>query len=238
MSRHAPLLIALALASCTNPGERPVAVFVEAHGTAVAPFVDGAYTVTIVRADVSFGPAYFCATEEASTDACATAVVSTTEAIAFDALDPAAQPLATLFGFEGTVRTVQYDMGLPFLLTEDAPTAQTGAVEGHSVVLEGTASDGVSTFAFTFALDVVSSEPGSTAVIGLPTVATLVSGAHHLDVAVDPRAWLEGVDWAALAAMPHAPGEPVVVPAGSAESVRVIDAMTVAHPPTFAWPPP
>jgi hypothetical protein len=231
------MLVAFA-AGCDVTGRTATTVALSGRGAESPVLVDGAYTITLTRADVAFGPAYFCATAAASSELCETAVLETLEAHAIDGLDPVSQPLGMLEGFTGDVRSVQLDLGIAFLLTESHPGPLEGSIDGHSVVLEGTATDGITTFEFEVALDVVASESGTSALVGTATEAAIAASGTQLEVVVDPREWIVGLDWAALASTPHAPGTPVVIAKDSVEYDAILRGITTNDAPTFEWTSP
>jgi hypothetical protein len=228
-------LFLVVASACGNTGRTPATVTLTGRGASSPVLVDGAYTVTLTRADVAFGPAYFCATATASSELCETAVLETLEAHAIDGLDPVTQPLGVLEGFTGDVRTVQLDLGIAFLLSQPMPHALEGSIEGHSVVLEGSATNGMTNVDFRVAIDVVASESGTSAIVGSSSRATVASVGTALEVVVDPRLWVRGLDWAAIAATPHAPGERVVIAEGSVEYDAILRGIAANAPPTFEW---
>lgn len=228
-----PILLAMALGGCADTGRTYATVELASVGAASPVLVDGSFTVTLTRADVAFGPAYLCATPTASSELCATAVLEVLQAHPIDGLSPMASPLATLGGVTGTVRSAQYDFGIPFLLTESTPRALPGSIGGHSAVIEATATDGATTFDLHITLDVAAKVSGTTAMVGAPLVSDIPASGATVTVGVDPREWLRGLDWAALAATPHAPSEPVVLAKGTSAYDTVLRGMTVNHPPTF-----
>jgi len=225
----------LFVASCGDMGREPAVVSLEARGHATATFVDGSYTITLHRADVAFGPAYFCATAATSTELCETAVLETLSAHPIDALDGAIQPLGELRGVTGEIRSIQYDLGLAFLLAAPKPTALSDSIDGHSVVLEGTATDGVTTFDFAVDVDVTAELSGTTAFVGTRTNAAIPARGATLTLDVDATPWLVGLDWAGLASVPHAPGAPVVVMPGTADYDAILRGITANAPVEFVW---
>lgn len=236
MNRSAFLALSLvSLVACAEADRTRATVELLARGTTDPVLVDGSWTITLTRADVAFGPAYLCATAAVSSELCHTAVLEFLEARTIDGIDPTPTPLGTLEGVTGSIRSAQYDFGIPFLLTETAPKPIDGSVAGHSAVLEATATDGIETFDLSITLDVEAQVSGTSAIVGAPLVAEIPESGASLTIQVDPREWLRGLDWAALGASPHAPGEPVVIAEGSLDHGSVLRAMTVNHPPELVF---
>ncbi len=227
-----------ALGACDDTGRTPATVALVARGSSSPVLVDGAWTVTLTRAELAFGPAYFCATSASSSELCETAVLETRETHPFDALDPIDQPLGELVGVTGNIRSAQYDLGIPFLLTQSAPTPLAAAVDGHSLVLEATATDGVTTFDLEVAMDATAGVSGNTLIVGAAIVAEVPARGGVMTASVDPRNWLRGLDWAALASTPRDPGEPVVLARGSLAYDAVLRGLTANHPPTLTFDAP
>lgn len=236
MNRYASIALSLlALCGCVDDGRSRATVELLARGAASPVLVDGGWTITLTRADVAFGPAYLCATAAASSELCTTAVLEFLEAQTIDGLDPVPTPLGILEGVTGSVRSAQYDFGIPFLLTESMPTPLPGSVSGHSALLEATATDGVDSFDLSITLDVAAPVSGTTAIVGAPLVALIPESGATLTIAVDPREWLRGLDWAALNATPRGVGEKVVIATDSLDHDSVLRSMTVNHPPAFSF---
>lgn len=232
------LAASAACAACADTGQAAVTVAATAAGTAPVPVVVGDYTVTLSRADVGFGPAYFCAGANADGDQCATAVLELPRTVAVDALDPAAQPLGELDGVTGSIRSAMYDWGVSWLLTRDQPAANPGAPDGHSLVVEGTAvgaaPDAVP-FAFTARVDAVPAGLGAPAVRAQRTEIELVDDvALALAVRVDPSAWLAQVPFAEL---DDGLGTPAAITAGTSAYTALVVGMTTLAPATFTWSP-
>jgi hypothetical protein len=229
------VVAALAIGSgCADTGQEPIAFPAAATGTAPMPVTVGAYQVTLTRADVGFGPAYFCAGANADGDQCATAVVEIRRTVTIDALDPSPRDLGMVEGVTGTVRSAMYDWGVSWLLTRDAPAANPGAPEGHSLVVEGTAVGPVATFAWSARVDAVPAGLGAPAVRAQRTMVELASDDVTLVVHVDPQAWLAQIPFAELD--DGAGGAAVIQPGTTAYSALVIG-LTSAAPATFAWGP-
>jgi hypothetical protein len=232
----ASILIALAaaLGGCADTGQEPVTLAASGTGTAAAPISVGAYTITLTRADVGFGPAYFCAGFNADGDQCATAVVELRRTVAIDALDPTAQDLGGLDGVTGTVRSAMYDWGVSWALTRDGPAANPGAPEGHSLIIAGTATGPTATFAFSAAVDALPAAIGAPTMRAQHTMAEITGDDVAVAVHVDPSAWLAQIPFADL---DDGQGTALVLEPGTAAYSALVVGMTTAAPATFAWTP-
>ena len=76
MNRRTLLAAALlaSLSACVaDTGQSTVTLPISAEGTAPAPFVADGWTVTLAKAELAFGAAYFCATAAADARLCETA---------------------------------------------------------------------------------------------------------------------------------------------------------------------
>jgi hypothetical protein len=220
------------LTACAPPGQRAIDVPVHGQGIAPAPFAAGAWTVTLDRAEVAFGPFWLCASEGADVELCPTALVELREPVTIDALDPSMQMLATARGLTGTVRSAMYDLGIVWLATEPGSRALPGAPEAHTAVFRGTATDGARTIRFAVDLDVEPAGAGQTIVVGQRTMREL-SGADVLVVRVDPTAWFRRVDFDELATHP---GDPIPIERGDPAYESLIIAITAGERPALEWP--
>jgi hypothetical protein len=233
--RLAPLFLALFLAACADTGRAFVSVPFAARGTGVTSATIDGFTVTLTRADVSVGPIYFCATALASAELCDDALLERTDTRVVNGLDATEQAFGVLEGVSGNVRSTAYDFGISYFLTQAEAAPTEGAVEGHSAVLEGEATNGVDTFAFRIEVDVIPQTAGDTAIHGARTDAVIDGIGDSATMVVDPMAWLGAVDFDALLALPHGVGTPVLVQRGVAGHDAVVLGMTSFAPPTFEW---
>lgn len=228
-----PLRVASALAlvlvgACATTGREPARAALDARGTAPVDVVSGSYTLRLTRADLAIGPLYLCATRVASTERCASAILETTDAYVFDALEMRPVDLGFLDGVTGVVRSAQYDHGIPFLL--GAPAPEPLAPAEHTLVLEGTATDGVDSFTFTLDLDAYATVSGQTAVVGRFVSGVVPSSGGRLTVVYDPHAVVRAIPWSDVAALPRPALGPVRIEPGTlAHDVALID-LLVNHP--------
>ncbi|MCA9603607.1 MAG: hypothetical protein KC417_16355, partial [Myxococcales bacterium] len=135
-------------ATCGDTGQTHVTAEVVGHGVGDTTFESAGWSVTLTRADVAFGPAYFCATTAADVDLCPAAVAETLDVGVVDGLSADLQPLGILEGDTQTVRSATYDFGITWLATEPAPLPAREAPGGHSARFLGTAVRGADSFDF------------------------------------------------------------------------------------------
>ncbi|MFN0062291.1 MAG: hypothetical protein ACKVPX_07220 [Myxococcaceae bacterium] len=224
----------LSLFACTNAGPLEVSFPVTALGQDATPTTVGAWTVQLTRAEVGFGPAYFCAGVSAAGELCRAALAEFADSHAINALSPEPQPLGFGAGETGTVRSVTYDFAISWTLTQNSPTSLAGAPQGHSAILEGTATRGADVLNFRTSLALAPQFAGARAVESAPVRATLSGSEVALDVVVRPLAWASVIPFDAVFA--SSGGAPLVtlLPGSPAyEAIRL--AMMVNAPPQLTW---
>ncbi|MGQ0504675.1 MAG: hypothetical protein ACT4TC_05090 [Myxococcaceae bacterium] len=220
-------LVLLLLAGCGNTGQSELTYPVSARGEAPVSFAVGAWTVRLGKAQLAFGPAYFCATAAASSDLCRSAISEVARTEVIDALNPEPQPLGDAFGATGAIRSATYDLGISWFNTQREPRP---SKLPSSVLLEGTATQGSRVVAFTAAVDVVPKFQGTRAVQGSRVDADLQPGIA-LQLEARPSAWLNGVDFTALSATSDA----VTIAPGSPTADTLVFNLTVSSPLSFNW---
>ena len=158
------LLLKAALASlllaCSGTGQPEVSYPAYAIGSSAEPFAADDWTVTLEEATVAFGPVYFCAARSGSATLCETAVGEITRITSLNALTADPQPIGTVHGFEGDVRSASYDYGVHWFLTESAPVADPAAPNGHSLHVRGTARRGADELPFVAEVDALAQYQG------------------------------------------------------------------------------
>jgi len=228
------LCVLLFLAACGGTtGQRELRYPVVAVGE-TGPFAVGGWQVTLTRAQVGFGPAYFCATSAASSELCPTAITQFARTATVNALDPAEQALGEADGEMGTVRSATYDFAYTWFPTQRQPTPAAGAPDGHSAVFEGQATQGAVTVRFLTELDVVPRIQGTRAVEGARASAELTTSDVQRRISMKPSLWFRGVDFDELAL---SPSDPVRLAPGTRAYGALILAMTATGAPTFTWEP-
>lgn len=249
-------------ASCGQTGGSFVEIPFQGRGTSAETFTKGGWEVTLSEATLGFGPIYFCTTDSALSSRCEVAVLEHLDGTTLDGLEPAQQPIGSLFGTTGTVRTAFFDYGIVWLLTEPLPEALAGVPggpavvrfespsyvpQGHSARFRGEAGcvedpatccpgqDACpSSYAFEANIDVLVVNPGTPAVNGIRTLQEITTAPRTLSVTFDPNAWWESVDFRRLATLDDGSGQVVLGPGDPDYSALVIS-MTTNDPPDFAW---
>jgi hypothetical protein len=217
------------LAACGEVAQTPVRYPAVARGAA-GTFAAGDWQVTLSAATVAFGPAYFCATEAASMDLCPAAVNELAAVGSFDALDGDAQPLGTVEGVTGELRSVQYDFGINWFTRQNQPTPAEGVT--HSAHFEGQAVSAAGGFRFVADIDLPPSHQGTQVVQGARVAAHVTSSDTRLSIAADPGRWWERVDFDELLQLGM---DPVVVEPGMRAHNNVVLRMTTSAAPQFSW---
>lgn len=255
-------MIGSLVAGCGDTGGAFAEAALRARGTAARTFAKGGWEISLSEATLGFGPIFFCATESALSSRCEVAIVERTEGVTLDGLDPTEQPIGSLSGTTGTVRTAFFDYGITWLLTKPLPEALPEVPEGpavvrsnaanyvpkgHSAQFRGTATcvDGPASccpdavtcpesYAFEANVDVLVVNPGTPAVNGVRTFQQITTDPLALTITFDPNAWWQAVDFARLAELDDGSGQVLLGPEDPDYSALVI-AMTANALPIFTW---
>jgi hypothetical protein len=225
-------LLVAAGAGCGSTGREEVSYPIEAQGRSPAPFMAGAWQVTLEVASIGFGPLYFCASASASRDTCPTAVAEFARAAIVDALGTRPQALGEVTALAAEARSAIYGYAYIWPLTQNAPAPITGAPGGHSAHFEGTAVQGASSLRFVADVDVLPTFAGTLAVQGAAVIPTVQRAGLRLNVTFDPSAWWRQVDFNELAA---GGGDLVTVTSTSRAYNALVIAMTSTDRPTLVW---
>jgi len=241
--------LGLSISACGETGQQPISYPAVGVGTSPTPFTVGAWQVTLDRADIAIGPLYLCASQNASLDLCSAARQEMTTVGVFDGLDPSEQPLGRVTGVDSRLGSARYDFGIAWLLTSPAPVPDPDIPEGHSVVMEGHATDGTRTLSLIAQVDLPPSVAGGFARTVSHIDADVPTSDFVLTVHTDPSAWWGAVDIDRLADQAAgstdpvliAPGYPVLAD-GSADPREVArnalsQAITNSAAPTLRWTP-
>lgn len=234
--RNLSIGITLTMFACGDTGRDEVSVPVFAQGTPSRPVTIEGAQLRLTKAEVAFGPLYLCATESAESELCETALAELLNTQSCDALSAEEQPLATLEGTTGSVRSGFFDYGITWGLTQQGPRANPGSARGHSARFEGEIElDDGTRFTFEAEVDIDPLSAGDAAVNGLKTRHTLSQQTQALTVRFDPNAWLRRIKVDGILALtPNADGEVTFEP-GSQPYEAIVQGMTANSPPTLLW---
>lgn len=237
--RYATVMLLLSCFACAEVGGREhVRLRLSASGTAPRTVTLGSAQLLLTRADVAFGPAWFCSSEGARAELCEVALAELRSTVLVRALDPAQAELGELVATTGEVRSAMFDYGYSWLLTAEVPRPSPVAPAGHSAVLEGTLRQGERTLRFAVALDVKPRLRGEAALNGQRTRYTISEASERLNVGFDPHAWVERLEPEALFALDSDGDGAIVIEPGTSAYESVLQGMTSRAPATFAWSPP
>lgn len=217
---------------CSGTGQPEVSYPAFGEATMPGAIQAGAWTVTLDEAKIAFGPVYFCAAASGSAALCNTAIGEITEVSAIDGLDGTPQPIGTVHGFVGSIRSASYDFGIHWFLTEEAPVAAPAAPGGHSAHFAGTAVKGGESVRFVADVDVIAQFQGQRAVPSAAASAAITGDDERLAVSFDPGSWIGKVDFDEA---PIGAQETYVIAPGSRNYGAIVIAMTAETPPVFGW---
>jgi hypothetical protein len=242
-----PLLCVLGSA-CADTGGTDVTVplFVAGVDASESFVAVGDVPVVLHRADLAFGPLYFCAGSRAGR-LCDTARLEWLDSVLVPATSPEVRRAGTLTGVSGPVRSFMYDLGVTSLLTTTHPLVLPAAEDlgGVSLVVEGSAVvDGVT---LPFRADIRIAQDSDTE-IGVPVVLGSTSerlGHEVTDqeagllIEFDPRAWVRGADFRALAqsarCTPPATADPCEIGPETQAFRSLHNAVVSGDRPLFEW---
>ncbi len=225
-------LSTLVISSCLTTPQSEVDYEAMAIPSARHTLVLGGWAITLNRAELAFGPAYFCASASGSSTLCGTAAAELIAVAKVDALAGAPVPLGRVHGLTGSIRSVSYDLGILWLDTQRQPTPAMEAPQGHSAVLEGEAVKGDARVPFVVLLDVAPQYQGQQAIATAPAIGDVASRDYVLEVHLDPLRWLAQVDFDTAVMRPE---RPLVFGVGSQEHSAVVVGLKSLAPPEFRW---
>lgn len=192
------LCILLLLAACGDTGQASVTYPLYVSGASATTFDVGGWSISLTRADVAFGPLYFCASSGASSDLCPQAVGELASDVRIDALSDVPIRVGDIAGVTGEVRSARYDLGISWPITANAPVASESAPDGHSAVLEGVATKGSESFQFVATIDLPPAFAGGHTVAGQRAETFVLGGQTQLTMLVPVEAWLSEIDFDSL----------------------------------------
>jgi len=237
------LVTLVLLAGCNNSGVVEIAIPLEVAGTGVGGSFEGqdGWQIELSRADLAFGPFYLCSGVTAG-ELCDTARAEWIGSVVVDTLDDQPRRAGHLEGVSGFARSWMYDLGITSLLTQQKPVPLDAAeaLDGSSVVLEGTASREDVAVSFRAAIPIQQAEETE---IGVPVIRKSTSEAFEHEVTgdesgllvrFDARPWLSDVDFSSLA---DGQTDEVTVEPESQASRAIRNAVIAGQRPTFTWSP-
>jgi hypothetical protein len=229
--------------ACADAGGGRMEIPLQVAGTTPAIANYAGWEVQLTRADLAFGPLYLCAGEQAG-ELCDVASAEWLDSVVVNVLGTKPKAAGRLSGTTGEVRSFMYDLGISSVFTQQQPLVLSAAesLEGHSVVVEGAASQGEATFRFI--LPVVIAQ-GAETEVNVPVVRkslsesfehTLVEG-EQLRLKFDASEWLRDVDFQAIYVeyCVSACDEPILLPADSQAARALRNALLVRNRPVFEW---
>lgn len=231
------IVLALALVACGETGQDLVTFPLHGAGTGERSFESGGFTITLERADVGFGPVYFCAARSADDDLCARANAEWLGTGTVDALDATPVLLGEAGAITSTVRSATFDYGRSWPLAATVSRANEGAPEGRSALLVARAVRGDEAIEVRASIDLDPADAGLSAVIGAPTGEHAIRGDEALVVRMDPAAWWRRVDFEAVRDLDSGDGVVELAPGDAAYEALVL-AMTSSRVPSFEWEQP
>jgi hypothetical protein len=192
----------------------------------------GEWSVRLSRADVAFGPVYFCSAASGSATLCKSSIAEVISVARVDALSERARHLGSVHGFTGRIRSASYDYGISWFDTQTEATPAAAAPAGHSMHLEGEATRGDVSLPFVADVDVTPQYQGQTGVPTAPVEATIDSSAFRLDVHFRAVDWFAQIDFDSIDASGVTD---LVIAPGSPEHGALLVGIKILAPPEFAW---
>lgn len=227
---------ALLGAGCIESPQTEISYEAEARASLARAFEVDGITVRVTRAELAFGPLYFCAASSGSATLCRSATGELLDVTRVDLLSPSPTRLGRVRGTTGSVRSASYDLGLHWFDTSFAVEAAAAAPEGHSLVVVGTlARAGEAEVPFQLSVDAVPQYQGQRAVPTGEAAAELSTTPTRLIVTFAPEVWLRQIDFDAV--LRTSTSRPIVLDAKSPAHDAVLVGLKVARPPEFRWVP-
>lgn len=192
-------LAILWLGACLDTGQRPLSFPLYVAGTPAELLQAGEWEVELSEAWLAFGPLYLCGNESAG-EGCEVARGEWLQSVEVDLLSESPQRAGELQAVEGEVRSLMYDVGHHWPLTEQAalPTEAAESIGGGSVHLVGIARrDGLS-LPFEATVEAAPVSPGQVTASGQLDAHDLRVGEQGLLLAFDPERLVRDIRFGAL----------------------------------------
>jgi hypothetical protein len=248
LTRLGTSTLALPLVGCLESPQEPVAYDAVAVPDPTPTANVGAWSLRLTRAELAFGPIYFCASASGSSTLCEASIAEATDTVLIDALSSQTQRIGRVHGFTGTIRSVSYNLGIDWFDTQTAPTPAEVAPGGHSLHLEGEARRQGALLPFIADVDVippkgrgyraVDSVPALVDDAGRPAAVTIDSSNFRLEVHFRATNWFrqfEERDFDALAASGASPVR--ITPGSEPAHARFVIGLTGLGRPELRWVP-
>ena len=217
-------------------GQRMIEYAIVGAPQADDTFVDDrGWTITLTRAELTFGPLVFCSHQptflksDSLTD-CGQVMGEFGAAAAWDLLAAGDTPLGTLHGITGQVHSAQYDFGWNWP-SGQAAALWRGQAGAASLVLVGTATKSGVTHAFDFTLDAKPRGAGLYTIAGLAAEGDLSSATNRVTLAASVPKMLRYIDFDLL----EEQAGPFTLAPGSALENQLRLGLTTGTPVTFTW---
>ncbi len=201
------LTLPLLLLGCSDTGQDRVEIPLRVSGTEPPDKVKtaGGELVTIIRADLAFGPLYLCAGNSAG-DLCDISRAEWLGTAVIDTMRDEEVSVGSLTGVTGSVRSYMYDLAISSQLTRSEPYVLSAAKElgGASFVLEGLVTLHGVEVPFSASVPVQQNEATE---LGVPVIRKgsgesffqEITGAESsLTLRFDPEAWVRRLDLGSL----------------------------------------
>lgn len=224
--------LAFLISGCSEGGQTEVIFPAFVTSTAPSTMDVGTWSVTLDKASLLFGPAYFCAAATGAATLCTTAVAEIRRETLIDALDPNPQSLGDVHGFTGTIRSASYDHGIHWFVTEVEAGADNAAIGGHSAAFAGQARRGAQTIQFDARIDIPPPVQGERAVIRILEPVKLSSDDVQLEMKFDISQWISNLDFDAAA---NAGQTSLIIKQGSKEHSGFVSSISNLAPLEFVW---
>ncbi len=232
--RIAAFALVLLAAACGATGVQRFEYPAVGTGQAALPIDSDAFTVTLRRATLAFGPVYFCQSVASSPELCPVAQAELLTVTAIDLLSTTPQPLGQVASLAGAVGTATYDLGWSWFPRDNGPRLAEGI--DHSAELEVEIvrkADGL-VRTFVAPLELRPTIAGTRTIGATRAEATIDDARWRLVVAGEPRAWWAMVDPAELFALPDGV---TIIPDDLRPAKILRQQITSGHPLSLSWEP-